>query len=560
MFSRDDSLIVSGCDLLRVGSSRELEVNIHAIRNLEAKVQQPLLSLPACLVPEILGYIFWWSVVCGVNPIGRIARNTFNFLLVCRHWFDVATSTPSLWAFWGTSLRECLAFHRYSGAVPLYLNLADVNTNRDIRDASSVLQDPSVRRRIRHLHVHTSPKALASILSYMSTPQQSSIRSQIQSLMLTVGGQWITERPQESPDVTNFLNAHSLPELHSLHLHGCNLRWESLIPQTSKLTRLFIHFRDNSRNPTTLQLTTLFTRNCALEEINLSLEIITTPEDSLPASSISVFLPHLRRLAVYGNVAGHAQLLNLLTFSNELEYVNTDLFLDGIVTDVAAALTPFLPNLFFKRRLSNLSVHIMYTLAGLSMNVSQPGERDDVEDFLMLKISSIDMGFWGVSPTLPEEVVKRFPTADITSLNIRRYSAMFRQDFRRLFQTISAVQELCVIDSAIDDIVGVLASPSPTGEEDEPTHLPRLRTFRLKDINFALTSQAGAVTRLGHLLEQRYQGGLPLSKLSMTYCPHFNWDACSEFAKYLKDHFCWDRYEAVGGSRSVCETCYTRCF
>ncbi|KAF9643663.1 hypothetical protein BDM02DRAFT_3123093 [Thelephora ganbajun] len=549
-------------------SSRE--ANAHTIQNLEAKIRShgqeiirlkrlrnSLLNISVCLAPEILGYIFWWGVVSGVGPGGRIAGGTFNFIFVCRYWFDVATSTPSLWAFWGTSLRECVAFHRYSGSIPLYLNLVDPNSSRDIREASSVLQDWGVQRRIRHLHIHTSPRALTSILSFMSAPQPSSARSQIRSLTLMVEGPWIAERPEELPDITNFLNTRSLPELQSLRLRGCNLRWESLILQTSKLTRLFVHAHDKSRKPTVLQLAALFARNSALEEIDLSLEIASISEDSLPDPSISILLPHLRNLTVHGNAAGHTQLLNLLMFSNELKHVSTDLFLDGFVTDVAAALTPFLPNLFLTSRPSNLTVHVVYALVGLSINVSRSGEQGDAEDFLMLRISSLDMNFWGVAPTLPEEVAKRLPTANIKSLGIRRYSDVFRQDFRRLFQTVSAVQELRVTDSAINDIVQVLASPSPT-EEGEHTLLPHLHTFRLKDINFASDSHAGMVAHLGHLLEQRYNDGLPLSKLSMAYCPHISWDACSRFVGYLNDHLCWDRYEAVGDRHRVCETCHTR--
>jgi len=546
------------------------QANTHAIQDLKAKTQyheqetirlkhfrNPLPNLSVCLAPEILGHIFWWSVISGVNPSGRIAGNTFNFLLVCHYWYDVATSTPPIWAFWGTSVRECVAFRRYSGAVPLYVNLVDVNTNRDIREACGVLQDWSVLRRIRHLHVHSSPRALANILSFTSTPQPSYIRSQIQSLKLTVEGPWTTERPEEFPDITNFLNIHSLPELQSLRLRGCNMRWDSLIPQTSKLTHLLVHAHVKSRKPTVLQLAALFAGNSALEDIDLSLEIASTPEDSLLDSSITVLLPHLRCLVVHGNAVGHTQLLNLLTFSNGLKHVNIDIFLDGIVTDVAAALTPFLPNLFLTCRPCSLAVQIVYALAGLSINVSRPGEQGDAEDFLILKISSFDVGFWEIAPTLPEEVAKRLPTANITSLSIRRYSAMFRQDFRCLFKMVSAVQELRVTDSAINDIVQILASPPPTGE-GEPTPLPHLRTFRLKDVNFALTSHVGTAAHLGRLLEQRCQAGIPLSKLSLAYCPHFSWNACAGFGRYLKDHFCCDRYESPGDRRRVCETCHTR--
>ena len=547
------------------------EVNAHAIRNLEARIQHygrdtthlkrlrnSLLNVSVYLAPEILGHIFWWRVVSGVDSGGRISGRTFNFLLVCRYWFDVATSTPSLWAFWGTSLRECVAFHRHSGAVPLYLNLTDVNSDREVWNASGVLQDQNVHRRIRHLHIQTSPRALASILSLMSTPQPSSLQSQIQSLVLTAEGPWNAERPGEFPDVTNFLNAHSLRELRFLRLRDCDLGWKSLILQTSRLTHLFIHAHDRSTKPTVLQLASLFINNSALQEIDLSLEIASTPADPLSEIPTSIFLPHLRRLNTHGSITGYARLLNRLTFSDALKQVNANLFLDGIVIDVAVALTPFLHNLFLGCRTSKLAIHIMYALEGLGINVARPGERGEPEDFLMLSISSLEMGFWDIAPTLSEEVARRLPTAEITSLSIRRYSTVFRQDFRGLFRMVSAVQELRITDSAIDDIVQALASPSPTGEEAEPASLPLLRTFRLKDINFSSTSHTETGVRLGRLLEQRYRDGFPLGKLSMAYCPHISWSACSRFSGFLDDHFCWDRYEVAGDRQRVCENCHTR--
>ena len=552
-----------------VDSSRE--INAHAIQNLDARIQNggkdvtrlkrlrnSLLNVSVCLAPEILGHIFWWRVLSGVSPSGRIVGNTFSFLLVCRYWFDVATSTPSLWAFWGTSLRECVAFHRYSGAVPLYLNIFDANSDRETREAQGVLQDWNVQKRIRHLHIQTTPKTLTKILSFLSTPHQFSAPSHIQSLILMVEASWITDRPDELPDITDFLNAHPLPELRVLRLRGCNLGWESLAFQTSSLTHLFIHALDWSMKPTALQLAALLAGNSSLEEIDLSLEIASTLEHPLPDSSMSILLPRLRRLTVHGNASGHAQLLNLLRFSHELKHVSTDLFLDGIVVDVAAVLTPFLPNLFLSSRPSNLAVQIVYALVGLSINVSRLGEWGDAEDFLMLRISSLDMGFWDLAPTLPEEVARRLPTANITNLSIRRYSSVFRQDFRRLFQMVNAVQEFRVADSAINDIVQALASSQPAGEESEPIPLPRLHTFRLKDINFASTPHVATAAHLGHLLGQRYRDGLPLSKLSMAYCPHISWDVCSGFTGYLKDHLCWDRYETAGDRHRVCETCHTR--
>lgn len=548
-------------------SSRE--VNAPAIQNLEAKIQHAgdtihlkrlrnsLLNVSIFLPPEILAHIFWWTVVSGLNPSGRISGGTFSFLLVCRYWFDVATSTPSLWAFWGPSLRQCTVFHPYSGAVPLHLNLTNVSSDREVKSPSCVLRDWNVQRRIRHLDIHTTPRILAEILSLMSTPQPSSVRSQIQSLTLAVEGLWDPGHPGEFPDITDFLGARFPSELRILHIRGCALGWESLILCTSKLTHLFIHAPNGSTKPTVLQLAALFAGNSALEEIDLSLEIISTPEGSLSRTPTSIFLPHLRRLTVRGSVTGHTRLLNRLTFSDALKQVNTDLFLDGIMMDVPAALAPFLQNLFLACQPSQLAIHILYASAGLDINLSRPGERGDPEDFLMLKMSSRDVPLWDLVSSLPEEVVSRLPTTSITSLRIRRHSSVYRQDFRRLFRMLSSVQELRITHSDIHDIVQVLASPSPTGEDDEPALLPRLHTFQLREIDFTSSLHFDTATHLGHFLEQRCRDGLPLGRLSMVYCPHISLDACSGFAGSLSDHFCWDRHEAASARQLVCETCHT---
>ena len=111
---------------------------------------------------------------------------------------------------------------------------------------------------------------------------------------------------------------------------------------TSSLAHLFIHIPDWSMTPTLLQLAALLAGKSALEEIGLSLEIASTLEQPCRIHRSLSLLPRPRRITVYGNAAGHAQLLNILGVSNELKHVSTDLFLDGIVADVAAVLMPFL--------------------------------------------------------------------------------------------------------------------------------------------------------------------------------------------------------------------------
>ena len=516
-------------------------------------LRSPLFNGPVYLPPEVLGHIFWCRVVSGVNSSGSISRGTYNFLLVCRHWFDVATSTPSLWAFWGTSLREFLTFHRHSGDVPLYINLTNINSDR-VTDASYILQDWSVQRRICDLHIRTSPGALTNILSLMSMPRPSLVRSRIKSLKFIAEEQRNAGLPEELPDITNFLKAYSLPELRSLVLHNCRLMWESLIYQSSGLTRIDIRAHNGCTKPTILQLATLFAVNIRLEEIHLSLDIASMPKNFLSELPTSIVLPHLRRLIIRRGVSDHIRLLNRLAFSNLLKQVDIGLYLDRTIADVPKALAPCMRKVFLECRSSKLVAHIIYSRGGMDIKVSWPGEGGD---FLMLRTSTLGTNFWNVAPsTLTEDLVGGLPTAKITSLTITGSSNQLQQDFLRLFQMFSAVQELRIVNSqAARSIIDVLGYPSATADEEETVLLPHLRTFRLKSID--LVSLEPALCLEG-LLKRRHRAGIPLSILSIERCacPAINSDVCSRLEELLSDHFCWDHNTSVAGDQRACEVCH----
>jgi len=82
------------------------EIKVHSIQALETKIgegtgdviqlkraRNSLLNISTRIPPEILGSIFRWNVIPdGSYPdVGGLRKGSYNFLLVCHHWFEVAS-------------------------------------------------------------------------------------------------------------------------------------------------------------------------------------------------------------------------------------------------------------------------------------------------------------------------------------------------------------------------------------------------------------------------------------------------------------------------------------
>ncbi|KAF9782955.1 hypothetical protein BJ322DRAFT_1073586 [Thelephora terrestris] len=114
--ANDEFLPAKGCTILSneigIGTIRSVEQQIkeHEMAIIRLKrVRNSLLNVSR-LPPEILGDIFCRNVTFK-GLFGGLGKGSHNFLLVCHHWFEVASCTPDLWSFWGNNLRDWTKLH-----------------------------------------------------------------------------------------------------------------------------------------------------------------------------------------------------------------------------------------------------------------------------------------------------------------------------------------------------------------------------------------------------------------------------------------------------------------
>jgi hypothetical protein len=94
-------------------TAMDREANLDSIRALEKQIQEhertiiqlkrarnSLLNVSTLLPPEVLGSIFRWNVIPD-GDFGGLPAASYNFLLVCHHWFQVAFGHPGALEFLG---------------------------------------------------------------------------------------------------------------------------------------------------------------------------------------------------------------------------------------------------------------------------------------------------------------------------------------------------------------------------------------------------------------------------------------------------------------------------
>ena len=299
------------------------------------RAQNSLLNVSTLLPPEILGQIFCWNAIVPYEDFVGLSRGSYNFLLVCHHWFEVASRTPDLWSFWGNSIRDWAHRHTRCGTAPLDLVLArctGYGLDDRLRDA---LWDRAARDLVRRVHLRgTEAGLLNCIISSIVIEGEDARSSSTES--------FIVESTDKSPvDVSAFFSRYHLPRLRCLRLSGCTTpSWSLLELQTTALTTLWLETGALLPTPTPSQLLSIISSSPLLRNLVLS-HTAAVHVVGGDVSTVRAQLRHLEFLNLSGNFSRVFWFLDRLELPDKMDDISLSLYRCSSL-DLERTLGPYL--------------------------------------------------------------------------------------------------------------------------------------------------------------------------------------------------------------------------
>lgn len=274
------------------------------------RTRSSLLSVSR-LPPEVLRDIFRWNAI-PKDKFGGLGEGSHNFLLVCRHRFEVASRTPELLSFWGNTLEDWARWCRRSGTVLLDLVL-DVADKHKSFDATllNVLQDRATRDTIQRIHLRAqNARVLRSIVSHLIVACDGIRSNRVASFVLY-------DRNDLLVDVSNLFVQCRVPKLQRVVLYNCTISsWDYLMSRTTVLTTLSLNFANLSPAPSTSQLLSILASNPALRKVVL---LGCAGQGDGGSETFRVQLNHLRKLELGGDLRHVFGLLHRLDHPSNMK-------------------------------------------------------------------------------------------------------------------------------------------------------------------------------------------------------------------------------------------------
>ena len=304
------------------------EINHDAILALDAQIIQlkrtrnSLLNITR-IPPEILGHIFRFNTDAGHRHFADVPKGSYNFLLVCHHWFQVALRTPGLWTSWGNSLKDWKRLYFRSGISALDLILDGWSNRGGVFDEAmrDVLMDRAAHNVIRKLHLRSNDMELLTTIISSLIPEGEEVRpSSIESIVLG------------NVDVSDLFTRYRFPKLRNLYLlQGFRISsWDHLKSTTTALIHLSLSDIDTSSSPspsavpTTSQILSLLASNPNLR--SLALDVLPINDDSGYSPKLQVPLRHLGWISLTGPFHHLFPILQRLEFPERMNFGEVTLY------------------------------------------------------------------------------------------------------------------------------------------------------------------------------------------------------------------------------------------
>ena len=480
------------------------------------RARNSLLNISTRVPPEIQGYIFRWNVI-PVGDFDGLVKGSYNFVLVCHHWFQVASGTPELWSFWGNTFEQWFKRHQSSGTAPIDLVLdgSRISRARVTHDCSlqNALQDrtaSSFIRSIRFRAVYPDTPTQRFLLSSL-IPDGNDVRpSSIQSIKL------------HNVNLPEFFTRHHFPRLRHLDLVfsllTTGLSWDHLSSRLTTLTTLSLVIEHIPFAPSTSQLIAMLASNPQLQRLSIRELAIKPPRDASPSLAS---LHHLKTLRLTGDPCTF-RLLHHLDLPEALDNVDFTLLGDCRAEDVRRIYGPYLQDYLCRdsRLQDTLCIYLESTGGGIAIDVSTFSEADTQAPyqrerlpFASFRARLDEAADPGAMDKLFIELITHLPTEHVRCLRGRMNIAILEETI----SVMSNIEELHLVSATISD--GFLQ----LGSDSTSPNAKLLPSLRLLCLEHPVADHDGWGPLLSYLTHQ-ISGDQAISlKITGNYlpiCPH----------------------------------------
>ena len=496
-----------------------LETNAELIRVLEKQIEEgsgdiiklkrtrnSLLNISARVPPEILAEIFSWNLI-RPDPDPELDSHFYgscegsdNFLLVCHHWFQVASQTPTLWSFCGNNVWDWEKwFRRHPQSTPLDLVLYDktFGTMPPIihHALQDTLKDRAARDVIRQVHLRCRDRDLLPSAISSLTPEGEGVQwRSIESIDLRHPWKMWGMRGANPLDLSNFFTRVRLPKLRSLLLDGPLVlsSLDHLAQQTTILTTLSLNINTSLQYqpPTASPLFSILVSNPGLQVLSLGSRVIPKDDDG-PMSHVT--LQNLKRLYLTGEVHSVIRMLERLTFPGPLNSLQVTT-VDSVVESVLQTLGPYVRQYFWSDRgLWNrleLGAQVSRDLLAVSVK-SQDGAGDSSQFSAGFKVRPARGTPRDVMQNLCHDLVAFIPQEHVCTFDTN----LPPDELEDLFIAMPNTEILRFTHLLL---TGGFLLPDPDGSHAKTKLLPSLRSLYLGDVVLLEKSWRPLVTYLGH--------------------------------------------------------------